>query len=112
MARITRPRRPRMTRVRVAAVTVGTIGLVAGGVTIAQAAIPGSKGVITACYGKSGSLRVIDSAKAKCAPGETALTWNRTRSRRPEGSRPARPVPPARRVPGRDRPGGCDGPAG
>src|SRR5690348_1823990 len=76
MARITRPRRPKMTKARIAAVTVGTIGLAVGGMAVAQAAVPGSGGVITACYGKNGSLRIIDTAKTKCARGETALSWN------------------------------------
>jgi hypothetical protein len=46
----------------------------AGGV--AYASIPGSDGVISACYLKSGSaLKVIDSEKS-CPKGETMLTWN------------------------------------
>jgi Collagen triple helix repeat (20 copies) len=58
-----------------AAVTVGmACGMTAG----AQAAIPGSDGVISACYLKlGGALRVIDSAHQHCAsPFEAALNWN------------------------------------
>ncbi len=47
-----------------------------GGVAIAQAAIPGPGGVISACYNTSGSVRIIDTAKTRCSRGETAITWN------------------------------------
>src|SRR5919206_4952743 len=48
--------------------------LVAGGAALAT--IPGSDGVIKACYAKrDGALRVIDSA-ASCKAGESTLTWN------------------------------------
>jgi hypothetical protein len=54
-------------------------GLVVGGGAIAAAQIPSSTGQITACYLKSGgSLRVIDSATAKCKSTETQLTWNQS----------------------------------
>src|SRR3954467_12167505 len=105
MARNARLRRPEMTKARVAAVTVGTIGLVAGGVAIAQAAIPGSNGVITACYDKSGALRIIDAAKTSCARGETTVTWNQPG---PQG--PAGPAGPAGAT-GATGPAGAAGPA-
>ena len=45
---------------------------------VAAAAIPHSTtGIITACYGPVGGLRVIDAqAGAACAPAEKQLTWN------------------------------------
>jgi hypothetical protein len=41
-------------------------------------AVPGSNGVISACYGKQlGVLRVIDAAAGKtCTPYETSISWN------------------------------------
>jgi hypothetical protein len=61
-------------RTLVVAVAAALIAAAAG---IAYAAIPGSNGVISACYAKDGDLRVIDAATgAKCKSGETALSWN------------------------------------
>jgi hypothetical protein len=47
---------------------------IAGG--IAFATIPDSEGVIHACYGQDGSLRVIDDSTGKCRPHEKPLTWS------------------------------------
>jgi hypothetical protein len=48
---------------------------VSGG--IAYATIPGSGGVVSACYSKAGDLRVIDAeGGAPCKSGETPLSWN------------------------------------
>ncbi len=49
---------------------------------VAAAAIPHSAtGVITACYGPSGGLKVLDAqAGAVCAQNEQKLTWNHTGS--------------------------------
>ena len=63
MSRIGRLRRPKAIKGRVAAVSVGAVALVAGGVAVAQAAIPGTAGVITVCYDKSRSMRLIETAK-------------------------------------------------
>jgi collagen triple helix repeat protein len=66
-------------------VGIGAIGalVIPAAVMIAHAAIPGSGGVISACYNvstnPSGSLRVIDAdAGAKCAKNEKLLTFNQT----------------------------------
>lgn len=60
-------------------------GVLAG---IVVAAIPGSDGLIHACYKKSGALRVVDSESGgKCTSKETALSWS--------SSVTAEPVPPA-----------------
>lgn len=65
---------------RKAWLVVGLIAgaLIAGG--LAYATIPGSGGVIHACYSNAnGRLRVIDAeAGETCANNETALDWNRT----------------------------------
>ena len=45
----------------------------AGG--IAFATIPDSAGVIHACYGTDGNLRVVEDA-SKCRPSEKTLTWS------------------------------------
>jgi len=55
------------------------VGLIVGGGSVAYAVIPGSDGVIDACYNAKGQLRVIDvDAGASCAHSEKALTWNQT----------------------------------
>jgi hypothetical protein len=46
----------------------------AGG--IAFATIPDAQGVIHACFGQDGSLRVIDDAAGQCRPHEKTLTWS------------------------------------
>jgi hypothetical protein len=46
----------------------------AGGVAFAT--IPDSQGVIHACFGHDGSLRVIDDAAGQCRPNEKTLTWS------------------------------------
>jgi hypothetical protein len=54
------------------------VGMACGMTAAAQAAIPDSNGVISACYLKfGGALRVIDSSHQHCAtPFEAALQWN------------------------------------
>src|SRR5919112_1972893 len=69
-------------------VIVGSVAALAllGGVTSAEAAIPGSGGVITACYSKAdGSVRIIDAAKIKCKTGEIKLTWEQAGPMGPMG---------------------------
>jgi hypothetical protein len=46
----------------------------AGG--IAFATIPDSEGVIHACYGQDGHLRVVDDSTGSCRPHEKTLTWS------------------------------------
>jgi hypothetical protein len=60
--------------------------LVVGGV--GYAAIPGSDGVIHACYGSNGEVRVINteaSPPATCNKGWTAFSWNQTGPPGPPG---------------------------
>src|SRR5204863_4121609 len=83
-------RRPKLTKRRVAAVSAGTLVLVAGGAAIAHASIPSSTGLITVCYDKYGDMRLIDTAKTSCSRSETTLTWNQ---KGPQG--PAGPAGPA-----------------
>jgi hypothetical protein len=65
-----------MTRHRIIIITAVTIALAAGG-TAAYASIPDSGGTIHACYGKDGTLRVIDTnAGQACGKGATTLTWS------------------------------------
>ncbi len=66
-----RIRRPQVTKGRVAAVSVSAAALLAGGLAVAEAAIPGTNGVITVCYDKSGTLRVIDTDKTSWLRGYT-----------------------------------------
>ncbi len=95
---------------------VGGVTLAAlGGVSAAQAAVPGSDGVITACYNTTnGNVRIIDIARTTtCLSGELKVTWNQKgvkgdtgavgpqgpRGVQGPGVRPAPPVRPARRAP-------------
>lgn len=56
---------------------VGIVLAVAG---ISLASIPGSGGVISACYTGSGSLHTVDiidaSTTSSCPPGWTSISWN------------------------------------
>jgi hypothetical protein len=59
---------------------IGTIGaaagVVAGGVTIAHAAVPSTDNTITGCYTTANPLRIVDTdAGQKCNTGETTLSW-------------------------------------
>jgi len=57
---------------------LAAVGVMAA-VGVGYAAIPGSDGKISGCYGSSGQLRVIDAdAGAKCAKSETALRFSQT----------------------------------
>jgi hypothetical protein len=58
--------------------------LVAGS---ADASIPGTGGLITACYSQAtGSMRVINAQSgARCASNEKKLTWNQTGPAGPQG---------------------------
>ncbi len=64
------------------AMVVAAIALLVALGGVAAASIPGSGGVISACYLKtSGSLRVFDTSKpgasGRCHQNERTLTWNR-----------------------------------
>jgi hypothetical protein len=44
---------------------------------VAIGSVPDSSGKISACYGKNGTLRIVDtSKKGKCARGEHRISWN------------------------------------
>src|SRR4051794_1772017 len=61
---------------------VGVFGIV----SVVQAAIPDSNGVIHGCILQNGNLRVIDSATSACKRNETSLDWNQTGLRGPAGA--------------------------
>jgi len=62
---------------------VAVAATVGAGVAFAQ--IPGTNGVISACYTKStGTIRVID-AGAACKSSESPLSWNQTGVQGPAG---------------------------
>jgi len=87
------------------AMAIAAAGVLAGG--IAFATIPDASGVIHGCYMKNGgTIRVIDDGVTKCAQNETALTWNNTGPRGPQG------VPGLQGVPGPQGPQGVTGPQG
>jgi hypothetical protein len=87
---------------RVLGIAVPVIAALSLVVNAALAAIPGSDGVIHACYAtQNGQLRVVDNQK--CRSDESALNWN---AAGPQG--PAGPAGPA----GAQGPAGPAGPAG
>src|SRR6266545_892609 len=78
-------------------ILLAATAVVAVAAGVGYAAIPSSDGVVTACYAKSGDLRVIDAeAGAQCKAGETALSWNQTGPAGPAGTQgpPGPPGPP------------------
>ncbi len=74
----------------------GVAVLLGGGGVVALAAVPGNNGVIHACYGKAGALRVIDPSahggglQQHCANNETPLKLDQTGPQGPRGVRGAR----------------------
>lgn len=67
-------------RPRKRSLLIGAVGaaaaVVAGGVTIAQAAVPSANNTITGCYTTGTPLRIVDTdAGQQCATGETTLSW-------------------------------------
>src|SRR5262245_25405001 len=61
-------------------------GIVIATTAVAYASIPDSSGVIHACYGNSGALKVIDpSAGGACGHSETAISWSQTAPAGPQG---------------------------
>ena len=87
-----------------AAVSVGT-GFALG---VIPSVIPGTDGVIRACYGKQGKLRVVDTL-SDCKKSETPLAWNVQGREGPAG--PAGPPGP-KGDPGEQGDPGPPGPAG
>ena len=68
------------------AVGGATCLLMLGTLGAAEASIPASGGVISACFAKSdGSVRIIDAAKASCKNGETLINWNQAGQMGPQG---------------------------
>jgi hypothetical protein len=57
------------------AITLKAAAVILGLGGIVYATIPDSEGVIHACYGADGHLRVIDDAIESCRPNEQSLTW-------------------------------------
>lgn len=74
---------------KIAFTATAATALALGGAGIAAASIPGSSGVITACYNQVGSLRVIDlsgtGVGSHCLNGETQLAWNQQGPAGPQG---------------------------
>lgn len=63
---------------RAAAIAVAAAAFALAAGSLAFAAIPGSDGVITACYDKTnGQVRIIDATKS-CSKGESRIGWNQT----------------------------------
>ena len=85
--------------------------VLAAGVGVAYAAIPGSSGMISGCYEKkTGILRVIDAeAGKKCLSIETPISWNQTGPKGEQGL--AGPAGPAG-APGPKGETGAEGPQG
>lgn len=72
-----------MSRRLVLSIAVALVAVAAG---VAYAAIPGTDGVISACYAKGGDLHVIDAdTGAQCKSSETALSWNQVGPQGPAG---------------------------
>jgi type VI secretion system Hcp family effector len=100
---------PRSKRARIAiGVTAGGL-LMAGIGAVAYAALVGSDGVIHACVGPTGGVRVIDSQTGRCFGNETLVTWNQ---KGPQGATGAAGPVGATGVAGPAGPAGATGPAG
>ena len=89
----------------VAAASIAFLAIAAG---IAYAAIPGSGGVINACYQKlNGQLRVIDiQAGQSCLLSEVSLTFNQTG---PQGIQGIQGIPGIPGIPGTNGTNGTNG---
>ena len=100
-------RKPRLT-----GIAMGLAALLVGG-GAALATIPGSGGVISGCYPKSGGpLRVIDASSATCASGELPLNWNQTGPQGPKGAQGPQGLQGPKGDTGAAGPPGPTGPAG
>ncbi|MFN8491619.1 MAG: hypothetical protein U0350_28735 [Caldilineaceae bacterium] len=83
---------------------VGLLITVSG---LASASIPAANRVITGCYAKDGSLRLIDAEAGKqCTSKEKVLTWNQTGPVGPQG------IPGPQGMPGPKGDLGPQGPQG
>jgi len=69
---------------RAGIVGVAALALVAIGVAVANASIPGPTGIINGCVARNGSLQVIDSS-ATCPTNTQRLNWNQTGPQGAEG---------------------------
>lgn len=97
-----------MNRLRSASLMVMFLAL-ASGTGLVYASIPDASGVIHACYGRAGSIRIIDTAREQCRSGEQLLSWNQIGPQGPEGtSGPEGPAGPI----GPEGPEGPEGPPG
>jgi hypothetical protein len=91
---------------------MGALALVValGGVGIA--AIPGSDGVINACYAKkNGDVRVVKAGK-KCKKGEKTISWNQQGPPGPAGPQGAQGAQGTQGVAGTNGANGIDGSPG
>lgn len=78
MFRTSRNRTARKVTLRGSIPALAAVGVMAA-VGVGYAAIPGSDGTVSGCYGSTGQLRVIDAeAGATCAKKETALRFSQT----------------------------------
>jgi hypothetical protein len=78
MFRTSRNRTARKVTLRGSIPALAAVGVMAA-VGVGYAAIPGSDGMVSGCYGSTGQLRVIDAeAGAKCTKKETALRFSQT----------------------------------
>jgi hypothetical protein len=82
--------------------------VVSAGTALAAGSLVGSSGQIKGCVGSNGVLRVI-GPKAKCKPGERALTWNQTGPRGLPGPKGSTGIQGPKGNPG--PPGPATGPA-
>ena len=79
---------------------------------LAMASIPAATGVITGCYAKDGSLRVIDAPSTQCGKKEKQITWNQTGPVGPQGAQGPQGFPGAPGTPGPKGDPGLQGPQG
>lgn len=88
---------------------MGALALIVALTGVGIAAIPGSDGVVNACYSKkSGAVRLVKAGK-KCDKGEKATSWSQQGPAGPQGSQgPQGPVG----VAGTNGANGIDGSAG
>jgi hypothetical protein len=92
---------------------VAVVALALVGASVAYATIPGSNGVIHACYNPSNALRVIDvDAGATCAKNEKSLDFNQTGPQGPQGPKGDQGIQGAQGIQGVAGPTGATGPAG
>jgi hypothetical protein len=75
-----------------------------------MAAIPDATGVITACYSRLGTIRLIDPSKdQKCFNGETKITWNQSGQKGATGPQGIQGIPGPQGLQGLTGPQGIQG---